>query len=247
MKLYEARDTFDKGGSTFERAQIVRLDARWIATLRYYLGTGFDDVFIPASGETNSQLGNTLPSQGFIEIAIKDLESMLHIEVSRLWSRGIIQLFTGSRAQYDEPTNALTKYGEYLKVGDSILRRIDEEGGPCIDYHRWRVAELRYREALSINELKVGDEYCVFVRDKQAVKSFMLESVDLDSKVSSGMFPTLSIANGCSLSIHRHIALGPCIPRLGISKPMKQIYRLSMRRGPRLVLTALLKRSFWKI
>ncbi len=38
MKLYEARDAFAKGGASFERAQIVRLDARWIAMLRYHLG-----------------------------------------------------------------------------------------------------------------------------------------------------------------------------------------------------------------
>lgn len=37
MKLSEARDAFAKGGATFERAQIVRLDARWIAMLRYHL------------------------------------------------------------------------------------------------------------------------------------------------------------------------------------------------------------------
>ena len=37
MKLSEARDSFAKGGATFERAQIVRLDARWIAMLRYHL------------------------------------------------------------------------------------------------------------------------------------------------------------------------------------------------------------------
>ena len=60
MKLYEARDAFAKGGSSFERAQIVRLDARWIAMLRYHLGTGFEDVYIPASGETDAQLGNVL-------------------------------------------------------------------------------------------------------------------------------------------------------------------------------------------
>ena len=60
MKLFEARDAFVMGGSAFERSQIVRLDARWIAMLRYYLGTGFEDVFIPASGETDAQLGNTL-------------------------------------------------------------------------------------------------------------------------------------------------------------------------------------------
>jgi len=60
VRLFEARDSFVKGGSSFERSQIVRLDARWIATLRYHLGSSFEDVFIPASGETDSQLGNTL-------------------------------------------------------------------------------------------------------------------------------------------------------------------------------------------
>ena len=60
VRLFEARDAFARGGSSFERAQIVRLDARWIAMMRYHLGTGFEDVFIPASGETDSQLGNTL-------------------------------------------------------------------------------------------------------------------------------------------------------------------------------------------
>lgn len=60
MKLFEARDSFEKGGSMYERAQIVRLDARWIAMMRYHLGTGFEDVFIPASGETDAQIGNTL-------------------------------------------------------------------------------------------------------------------------------------------------------------------------------------------
>ena len=77
MNLLESRDAFTKGGSTFERAQIVRLDARWIAKLRYHLGTGYEDVFIPASGETDSHLGNTLPTQGFVEITIKDLENMV--------------------------------------------------------------------------------------------------------------------------------------------------------------------------
>lgn len=47
MKLFEARDAFYAGGATFERAQIVRLDARWIAMLRYHLGTGFEDIYIP--------------------------------------------------------------------------------------------------------------------------------------------------------------------------------------------------------
>ena len=84
MKLYEARDAFAKGGATFERAQVVRLDGRWIGMLRYHLGTGFEDIYIPSSGETDSQLGNTLPTQGFVEITIKDLENMLNVELAKV-------------------------------------------------------------------------------------------------------------------------------------------------------------------
>jgi len=70
ITLNEARDAFDKGASAFERAQIVRLDARWISMLRFHLGTLYEDTWIPASGETDAHLGNTLPDQGFVEITI---------------------------------------------------------------------------------------------------------------------------------------------------------------------------------
>eukprot|EP00957_Ditylum_brightwellii_P134933 10287818-Ditylum_brightwellii.AAC.1 len=43
MKLYEARDAFEKAGGTYERAQVVRLDSRWVRMLRYHLGTLFED------------------------------------------------------------------------------------------------------------------------------------------------------------------------------------------------------------
>ncbi len=68
MKLYEARDAFEKAGGTYERAQVVRLDSRWVRMLRYHLGTSFEDVWVPAPGETDSHLGNTLPGQGFVEM-----------------------------------------------------------------------------------------------------------------------------------------------------------------------------------
>lgn len=49
VKVYEGRDAFDQDGSSFERAQIVRLDSRQISMLRYHLGTGYEDVYIPVS------------------------------------------------------------------------------------------------------------------------------------------------------------------------------------------------------
>lgn len=55
MKLLEARDAFSKAGGTYERAQVVRLDSRWIRMLRFHLGTGFEDVFVPADGETDAR------------------------------------------------------------------------------------------------------------------------------------------------------------------------------------------------
>jgi len=185
MKLYEARDAFTKGGSTFERAQIVRLDARWIAMLRYHLGTGFEDVFIPASGETDAQLGNTLPTQGFVEITIKDLENMLHVEISKLWSKGVIQCYTNSKTRYDLSTNNLIKLGEALKIDDRILRRFDPNGNPSKEYWSWKVANLIYTQPLGLDDLKIGVEYGVYIRMENAVLPFKLTGVDLISRTYS--------------------------------------------------------------
>lgn len=41
----------------FESGEVLRLDQRWIAMLRYHLGTVFEDAFVPTS-ETNPLLGN---------------------------------------------------------------------------------------------------------------------------------------------------------------------------------------------
>jgi len=185
MKLYEARDAFSSGGSAFERAQIVRLDARWIAMLRYHLGTGFEDIYIPASGETDSQLGNTLPTQGFVEITIKDLENMLHVEVSRLWSKGVIECYTDSKAKYDVTSNSLTKMGEALKVNDKILRRVDPNGNPSREHYSWKIVNMVYTKALGLDDLKIGHEYGVYIRLRNAVLPFKLYGVDLQTRTYS--------------------------------------------------------------
>lgn len=200
VKLYEARDSFAKGGSTYERAQIVRLDARWIAMMRYHCGTGFEDVYIPASGETDSQLGNTLPSQGFVEITIKDLENMLHVEVSRYWSRGVITVFTDSRSRFDHITNSLTKHGENLKVGDVMLRQLNSDGELCTSGRLWKVVELVYTKVLGVDDLKVGEDYGVYYRPERIVLPFKLIQVDLQTKVYH-FEPLFAGVNNLSVSI----------------------------------------------
>jgi len=123
------------------------------------------------------------PSQGFVEITIKDLENMLHTEVSRLWSKGVISVFTDSRAMYDHETNSLTKFGGNLKLDDLVSRKVNEETEPCSEYHSWKVCELVYTKSLGIDDLKIGEEYGVYIRLEQAVLPFKLVAVDLDLKV----------------------------------------------------------------
>jgi hypothetical protein len=60
VRIYEDRDAYEKEAATYERAQIVRLDSRQMAMLRYHLGTSFEDIFVSLSGETDPHLGNTM-------------------------------------------------------------------------------------------------------------------------------------------------------------------------------------------
>ena len=51
--------------------------------LRYHLGVLYEDIWVTLSGETDSHDGNTLPSAGFIEITIKKMEELMHLQVRR--------------------------------------------------------------------------------------------------------------------------------------------------------------------
>ena len=88
-----------------------------------------------------------------MEITIKDLENMLHVEVSKLWSKGLIEVHTNSRASYDPQSNSVVKLGKHLKEGDLITRKVDADGKVSHGSHAWRVVELRYTESLSADDL----------------------------------------------------------------------------------------------
>ena len=59
MKLCTSDDKSLPNGSAFEKSRILRLDIRWAAMLRYYLGTVFEDILVPSNG-IDALLGNTL-------------------------------------------------------------------------------------------------------------------------------------------------------------------------------------------
>ena len=180
LRLYESRDSFQQAGARFERAQVVRLDARWIAMLRYHLGTLFEDIWVPASGETDPHLGNTLPAQNFIEITIKDMESALNVQMVKLASRGLVQHDTNAGAQYDVTSNTLSKKGAALKVNDLVLRKVTPAGEPSKFDFTWKVVALTLAEPLSpVKDLELGGEYAVWVISERQVHPFKLVGINI--------------------------------------------------------------------
>ena len=208
VSLFEARDAFSKGASTFERAQVVRLDARWIAMLRYHVGMIFEDIFIPLSGESNAHIGNTLPSEGFVEITIKDLENMLHIVVAKLLSRKLLSHVTESGAKYNVENNSLVKMGKALKKGDLVYRsNVNSDGQPNDRRHNrplltsWKVIEVAYRRPLKAEELQVGQSYLIYMPktlEKDPLRPFQLISF---ATVKEDMHQLSSSSSSCGIKI----------------------------------------------
>ena len=110
---------------------------------------------------------------------------MLHCELSKLWSKGVLQCYTNSKAQYDHKTNNLTKEGGALKVEDLILRRVDPNGNASKEYFSWKIVDLVYTQSLGLDDLRIGEEYGVYVRLENAVHPFKLTGVDLESRTYS--------------------------------------------------------------
>lgn len=135
------------------------------------------------------------PTQGFVEITIKDLESLLHTEVSRLWSKGLISMSADSKASFDSETNRLTKLGMYLKVNDCIERQVDPDGKGCQRSYTWKVVDLIYSQPLGLDDLQIGIEYGVYVRQRGAVLPFKLIKVCLHSRTYTFVSLTGEVGN----------------------------------------------------
>ena len=87
-----------------------------------------------------------------------------------------------SKAKFDSETNRLTKLGMHLKVNDCIGRHIDEEGKPSRRSYTWKVVQLIYAQPLGLDDLQIGNEYGVYLRDQASVLPFKLIKVCLQSR-----------------------------------------------------------------
>jgi hypothetical protein len=107
---------------------------------------------------------------------------MLHTEMSRLWSAGIISVFADAMAKFDSETNSITKYGKHLKVNDIILRNVDENGKPSKSQYSWKVASLLYAQSLGLDNLKVGEDYLIYMKEEESLRTFKLTFFCLGTK-----------------------------------------------------------------
>lgn len=71
---------FEKRSTLFDRTQIVRLDPKWMAMLKFYLGEDYYKLFIDAGKK------GILREDGFGEISTRELEDALHIKLTKLIS-----------------------------------------------------------------------------------------------------------------------------------------------------------------
>ena len=71
----------EKRSMQYSRPQIVKLDPKWIAELKFYLG---DDFYTLFEGESKK---SSLKSDGTADITIRDLEDVLHLRLTKLISR----------------------------------------------------------------------------------------------------------------------------------------------------------------
>ena len=122
------------------------------------------------------------PDQGFIEITIKDLENVLHLEISRLWSLNLIELSSKSSAEFDYKKNVMTKRGKALKEHDLVKRQVDRNGNPSEKYHSWEVVEIQLHQRLTPKEVLPGGQYYVYGREYsyRGLKKFQLVSKDIE-------------------------------------------------------------------
>ena len=163
-------DAFEQEAAAFERAQIVRLDARQISMLRYHLGTGYEDVFIPGKGETDAHHGNTLPSQAFVEVTIKRMEIMILDEIINLRSKGLLEYYTKTEVKYDALDCIFEKRGSAMQIRDRFNYKSDVV----------EVCELVYPTRAPIDALIEGQHYDIALpRAKKTIK-FRLVSKILD-------------------------------------------------------------------
>eukprot|EP00957_Ditylum_brightwellii_P193130 14704822-Ditylum_brightwellii.AAC.1 len=125
------------------------------------------------------------------------MEAVLHLEVSKLWSRQLLEIYARSSAEFDYKKNVMTKRGNALKEKDLVKRRVDPNGEPSEEFHTWEVVQLIENQTLSPDDLSPGRLYNVFSRDQGGLLTMELVSAD------EGVFDFRSTDEGLTIQVTR--------------------------------------------
>ena len=115
-----------------------------------------------------------------------------------MWSKNLIGVYTDAKSQYDFKTNTLAKLGAHLKVDDAILRRVNEEGRKSNDYHSWKVVEVQFADSLDVKDLRIGEAYGIYIRERNTVLLHRLTGIDLQTK----MYTFCPLTSGPDIKVH---------------------------------------------
>jgi hypothetical protein len=119
------------------------------------------------------------PQQGLAEVAVNDLENILQGEISRIRSKGLIDVASRTGFQIDHSSKSLTLCGKHLQVGDTILLQADSEGQSCDLQFLWKVVQLKYKKSLNCEDLQVGEIYSICSDPDHETQPFRLVEADL--------------------------------------------------------------------
>jgi hypothetical protein len=113
------------------------------------------------------------PTQGFVEVTIKRLESMILNEIINLRAKGLLQFYSNSDVSYDAKTNTFTKTGRSLREGDRVF-------DPEFPSRIMEVSDLRFATQLSKTEVQEGNDYDIVLPREIRARRYRLERADLE-------------------------------------------------------------------
>ena len=128
------------------------------------------------------------------------MEAVLHLEISKLWSRNLLDLHTKSSAEFDYEKNVMTKRGNALKVKDLVKRLVDKNGKPSEVYHSWEVVELKLHDSLRVKDMAHGEFYYIYERKFGGLVKFQLVSIDIGDGTYTFQNKEKGITNEASVS-----------------------------------------------
>lgn len=119
-------------------------------------------------------MGNTLPTQGFVEVTIKRLESMMLDGVINLVSRGLVDYYAESEITYDVYNGTFDKKGEALKLDDVVYDPKDPSQALMV------VGGFEFASRVLKDELLIGNDYDIVLPREKKPRKFGLVAVSGD-------------------------------------------------------------------